>query len=316
MGDVAPCATIYVNNLNEKIKKDGAFASRSRVAANPRRARDPARANLSSRRSSPTPPRDRDPRSRLEIRGTTRRPPRRPRCPPPLRAVILPPLHPLTRYRPLPPPPPPPRDPLRRLVHPRTICTIISSSLPELRKSLVAAFSQFGKIIDVVAAKTYKLRGQAWVVFDSVPAATAAMRAMNDFPFYDKPMRVSYARTKSDATAKLDGTFDPSARDPEVRAKRKAESQQQEREARAKKAENEKQGRGGAGAAASADPDAPPNEILFVQGLPGTERVPRRFLFLLRASEASKAFEARASVGSAFEAFFAGKRRERDPPVR
>ena len=25
MGDVAPCATIYVNNLNEKIKKDGAF---------------------------------------------------------------------------------------------------------------------------------------------------------------------------------------------------------------------------------------------------------------------------------------------------
>lgn len=138
------------------------------------------------------------------------------------------------------------------------------------------------------------------MVFDSVPAATAAMRAMNDFPFYDKPMRVSYARTKSDATAKLDGTFDPSARDPEVRAKRKAESQQQEREARAKKAENEKQGRGGAGAAASADPDAPPNEILFVQGLPGTERLPRRFLFLPRASGASKAFEARASVGSAF----------------
>ena len=103
---------------------------------------------------------------------------------------------------------------------------------------------------------------------------------MNDFPFYDKPMRVSYARTKSDATAKLDGTFDPSARDPEVRAKRKAESQQQEREARAKKAENEKQGRGGAGAAASADPDAPPNEILFVQGLPGTEPS-RRFFFLL-----------------------------------
>ena len=315
MGDVAPCATIYVNNLNEKIKKDGAFASRSRVAANPRRARDPARANLSSRRSSPTPPRDRDPRSRLEIRGTTRRPPRRPRCPPPPRRHPAP--HPSPHaLSPPSSPSPPPRDPIRRLVHPRTICTIISSSLPELRKSLVAAFSQFGKIIDVVAAKTYKLRGQAWVVFDSVPAATAAMRAMNDFPFYDKPMRVSYARTKSDATAKLDGTFDPSARDPEVRAKRKAESQQQEREARAKKAENEKQGRGGAGAAASADPDAPPNEILFVQGLPGTERVPRRFLFLLRASGASEAFEARASVGSALEAFFAGKRRERDPPVR
>jgi U2 small nuclear ribonucleoprotein B'' len=141
------------------------------------------------------------------------------------------------------------------------------------------------------------------VVFDSVPAATAAMRAMNDFPFYDKPMRVSYARTKSDATAKLDGTFDPSARDPEVRAKRKAESQQREREARAKKTENEKQGRGGAGAAGSADPDAPPNEILFVQGLPGTGRL-RRFLFLLRANRASFGFSTAFEALAAFEAFF------------
>jgi len=24
MGDIPPCATVYVNNLNEKIKKDGA----------------------------------------------------------------------------------------------------------------------------------------------------------------------------------------------------------------------------------------------------------------------------------------------------
>ena len=105
MGDVAPCATIYVNNLNEKIKKDGAFASRSRVAANPRRARDPARANLSSRRSSPTPPRDRDPRSRLEIRGTTRRPPRRPRCPAPPRRHPSPPSIPSRALAPSLPPP-------------------------------------------------------------------------------------------------------------------------------------------------------------------------------------------------------------------
>ena len=79
-------------------------------------------------------------------------------------------------------------------------------------KSLQAIFGQFGKIIDIVASKSYKLRGQAWVVFADVAAATAAMRAMQGFPFYDKPMRIAYAKTKSDATAKAEGTFDPGAR--------------------------------------------------------------------------------------------------------
>ena len=54
------------------------------------------------------------------------------------------------------------------------------SSFPrtELKKSLQAVFSQFGKIVDVVAAKTYKLRGQAWVVFADVASATGALRTM------------------------------------------------------------------------------------------------------------------------------------------
>jgi U2 small nuclear ribonucleoprotein B'' len=52
-------------------------------------------------------------------------------------------------------------------------------------------FSQFGTIMDVVAMKTLKMRGQAFVVFRDVASATNAMRAMTNFPFYDKPM-VSY----------------------------------------------------------------------------------------------------------------------------
>lgn len=146
----------------------------------------------------------------------------------------------------------------------------------ELRKSLSAAFAQFGKVIDINCAKTYKLRGQAWVVFDTVTAATNAVRRMNDFPFYDKPMRVAYARTKSDATAKAEGTFDPAARDPAVRQKRKAESQAREKQSQvAKRANGErKEGAVGSdGGAVGVGSDAettPPNAILFVQGLPGT----------------------------------------------
>ena len=35
----------------------------------------------------------------------------------------------------------------------------------ELKKSLYAAFSQFGPILDIVALKTFRMRGQAFVVF-------------------------------------------------------------------------------------------------------------------------------------------------------
>ena len=146
-------------------------------------------------------------------------------------------------------------------------------------------------MIDIHCAKTYKLRGQAWVVFDSVTAATEAVKRMDAFPFYDKPMRVSYARTKSDATAKAEGTFDPAARDPAVRQKRKAESQAQEKQSQIAKKANEREGGAGAEGAAGADASAPPNAILFVQGLPGTSfAISRRSLCLPRSAARRRAF--------------------------
>lgn len=58
----------------------------------------------------------------------------------------------------------------------------------ELKKSLYAIFSQFGPIMDIVALKTLKMRGQAFVVFKDISSATNALRSMQGFPFYDKPM--------------------------------------------------------------------------------------------------------------------------------
>ncbi|KAF5462483.1 hypothetical protein F2P56_018488 [Juglans regia] len=60
--------------------------------------------------------------------------------------------------------------------------------LEELKKSLLAVFSQFGKILEVLAFKTLKHKGQAWVVFEDVSSASNALRQMQGFPFYDKPM--------------------------------------------------------------------------------------------------------------------------------
>lgn len=58
----------------------------------------------------------------------------------------------------------------------------------ELKKCIYAVFSQFGKIIDVVVMKSQRLRGQAWVVFEDISSATAALRAMQGFPFFEKPL--------------------------------------------------------------------------------------------------------------------------------
>lgn len=63
--------------------------------------------------------------------------------------------------------------------------------LDELKKTLHAMFSQFGKVLDVLAFKTLKHKGQAWVVFEDVSSATNAIRQMQSFPFYDKPMVIS-----------------------------------------------------------------------------------------------------------------------------
>ncbi|TVU17568.1 hypothetical protein EJB05_33611 [Eragrostis curvula] len=69
--------------------------------------------------------------------------------------------------------------------------------LEELKKSLNAVFSQFGKILDVLAFKTLKHKGQAWVVFEDVASATEALKRMQDFPFYDKPMALLSARVEA-----------------------------------------------------------------------------------------------------------------------
>ncbi|KAI7836005.1 hypothetical protein COHA_010089 [Chlorella ohadii] len=85
--------------------------------------------------------------------------------------------------------------------------TIYVNNLPEkikkheLKQLLYALFGQFGKIIDVVTMRTDRLRGQAWIVFADIAAATNALRGMQGFPFYEKPVRVSYARTASNKVA-------------------------------------------------------------------------------------------------------------------
>ncbi|XP_066063279.1 LOW QUALITY PROTEIN: U1 small nuclear ribonucleoprotein A-like [Chamaea fasciata] len=96
---------------------------------------------------------------------------------------------------------------------------------PELKKSLYAIFSQFGQILDILVSRSLRMRGQAFVIFKEMSSATNALRSMQGFPFYDKPMRIQYAKTDSDIIAKMKGTFVERERDRErdrKRDKRKA----------------------------------------------------------------------------------------------
>lgn len=93
--------------------------------------------------------------------------------------------------------------------------TIYVSNLNEkikkavLKKSLHSVFSQFGKIIDIVACRGLKLKGQAWVVFAEKSMATNALRQMQGFPFFEKKMRIQFAKTESDKITKRAGTYVP-----------------------------------------------------------------------------------------------------------
>ena len=94
-----------------------------------------------------------------------------------------------------------------------------------LKKGLYAAFSPHGSIVDIVATRTKEQRGQAWVAFADVASAAAAMRALQGFPFYDKPMRLAYAREKSHAVQKLEGSFRPVPPEERERKKRRREEE-------------------------------------------------------------------------------------------
>ncbi|XP_046997111.1 U1 small nuclear ribonucleoprotein A-like [Schistocerca americana] len=159
----------------------------------------------------------------------------------------------------------------------------------DLKKSLYAIFSQFGQILDIVALKTLKMRGQAFVIFKDISSATNALRSMQGFPFYDKPMRIQYSKTDSDIIAKMKGTF--AERPKKAKRVPAAEETPDSKKAKRKAAKENARlmgagpgaatavpgaaGGGGYGATAAAPlsvstavPEQPPNQILFLTNLP------------------------------------------------
>lgn len=74
----------------------------------------------------------------------------------------------------------------------------------KLKQTLRDELSIYGPILDVVAHKNIKMRGQAFVVFETLDSAQAAVNAIQSEKkeLFGKVINVSFAKTKSDATVK------------------------------------------------------------------------------------------------------------------
>ena len=57
-----------------------------------------------------------------------------------------------------------------------------------------------------MAKTNLKAKGQAFIVFDGIEAAERAIKEVQGFELFDKPMVLDFAKTRSDATVRKEGT--------------------------------------------------------------------------------------------------------------
>ena len=68
-------------------------------------------------------------------------------------------------------------------------------SINELKRELYCLFSSVAPVVEIEARKGMKTRGQAWISFPSIEAATIAMERFQGFNFLGKEMRVAFAKS-------------------------------------------------------------------------------------------------------------------------
>lgn len=169
-----------------------------------------------------------------------------------------------------------------------------------MKQTLEALFTTYGPVLSIVAHRNLRMRGQAFVSFPDVAAASKAKHEVNGFPLYGKSMvrlsllhqRVSFARTKSDSVVEYLGKATGSAesaledykkaRLAQKPIKRRRNTTRQRLFER-KKAHEQAVARGEVGllptrrsttartqAHQLPDEYVPPNRILFLQQMPDT----------------------------------------------
>ncbi|KIY52004.1 RNA-binding domain-containing protein [Fistulina hepatica ATCC 64428] len=146
-----------------------------------------------------------------------------------------------------------------------------------MKQTLRGLFKQYGEVLDVVMHRNLRMRGQAFVSFADVEPAKKAQLEVNKFVLYNKPLIISFARTRSDAVVKrLDAAnYDVHKQRRDDHKKNTRYTNPLKQKFKAKRIAAEMDGVSavpGPRRPAVLMPDEylPPNKILFLQNLPET----------------------------------------------
>ncbi|KAG0143296.1 hypothetical protein CROQUDRAFT_135068 [Cronartium quercuum f. sp. fusiforme G11] len=161
--------------------------------------------------------------------------------------------------------------------------------IPVLKQTLKNLLKNFGPVLDVVAHRSVRMRGQAFVAFPEREMAAKAVKEVKGFPLYGKPIEISFARTPADVIVKrkTPDEYEAFKEDRLVKKKRSRRENPLRKKAFAQKeaarlAESALAAGGAVPASSATAPSVnsnrrivqmpdeyqPPNKILFVQNLP------------------------------------------------
>lgn len=76
-------------------------------------------------------------------------------------------------------------------------------SINKLKSELLKIFKPYGKILEINAIKTLRLKGQAFITFEEIESATKALEKTG-IEIFNKPIMISYAKLNSDIVESQD----------------------------------------------------------------------------------------------------------------
>ncbi|EKE40055.1 hypothetical protein ENUP19_0180G0031 [Entamoeba nuttalli] len=90
-------------------------------------------------------------------------------------------------------------------------CTLYINNLDQsikpnrIRDSLNTVFGAYGNVLQVCVRKSLKMRGQAFVIYDTKESAQFAMESLQNHELFDRPMHINYSKVESDIIVKNQG---------------------------------------------------------------------------------------------------------------
>jgi U2 small nuclear ribonucleoprotein B'' len=139
-----------------------------------------------------------------------------------------------------------------------------------MKQSLYHLFSQFGDILEIQARKSFRMKGQAFIVFRDVSSATNAKHALDNTVFFGKQMRVNYSKSMSDVILKHTTKFthkDKMKVDQERRKRRELEYLEIKKKTKSNTIKTDKISHVQSNVYTKPD-NTMPNNTLFVENLP------------------------------------------------